>query len=52
MKTTITSFVMCLLLLITLTATAQLSTPRGSQMASVMQRIGTTDVTITYSRPS
>ena len=30
---------------------AQVVTPRPSQMASVMQRIGVTDVTITYSRP-
>lgn len=52
MKTTITSFVMCMLLSISFTATAQLDTPRGSQMASVMQRVGTTDITITYSRPS
>ncbi|PTM06484.1 MAG: hypothetical protein DA407_11785 [Bacteroidetes bacterium] len=52
MKTTITSFVMCLLLTVSFTAMAQLNTPRGSQMASVMQRVGTTDITITYSRPS
>lgn len=52
MKTTITSFVLCLLLSLSFTATAQLNTPRGSQMASVMQRVGTTDITITYSRPS
>ena len=32
-------------------AFAQISTPRASQKASVMQRIGVTDVTITYSRP-
>ncbi len=32
-------------------AFAQLPTPRPSQKASVMQRIGVTDVTITYSRP-
>jgi len=31
---------------------AQLDLPRGSQMAKVSQRIGITDVTITYSRPS
>lgn len=43
---------MCVLLLVSLTANAQLDTPRGSQMASVMQRVGTTDITITYSRPS
>ncbi|WP_296381423.1 DUF2911 domain-containing protein [Winogradskyella sp.] len=52
MRTTITSFVMCFMLCFSFTANAQLSTPRGSQMASVMQRVGTTDVTITYSRPS
>ena len=33
------------------TASAQIQTPRPSQKASVMQRIGVTDVTITYSRP-
>lgn len=32
-------------------AFAQITTPRPSQAASVMQRIGVTDVTITYSRP-
>src|ERR1044072_9182403 len=32
-------------------AFAQVVTPRPSQMATVMQRIGVTDVTITYSRP-
>jgi hypothetical protein len=31
---------------------AQIQTPRPSQKASVMQRIGVTDVTITYSRPA
>lgn len=31
---------------------AQLDVPRGSQMAKVSQRIGLTDVAITYSRPS
>src|SRR5688500_831257 len=30
---------------------AQIVTPRNSPKASVMQRIGATDVTITYSRP-
>ncbi|HEX6185670.1 MAG TPA: DUF2911 domain-containing protein [Pyrinomonadaceae bacterium] len=34
-----------------LPAWAQLRTPRPSQKASVMQTIGVTDVTITYSRP-
>ena len=32
-------------------AFAQVVVPRPSQKASVMQRIGATDVTITYSRP-
>jgi hypothetical protein len=43
---------MCFLLCISFSAMAQLNTPRGSEMASVMQRVGTTDLTITYSRPS
>src|ERR1041384_8772029 len=30
---------------------AQVETPRPSQKASVMQRVGVTDITITYSRP-
>ena len=34
-----------------LPARAQLRTPRPSQKASVMQTIGVTDVTVTYSRP-
>lgn len=33
-------------------ATGQLDLPRGSQMAKVSQRIGITDITIVYSRPS
>ncbi|BFP43373.1 hypothetical protein FGF1_42180 [Flavobacteriaceae bacterium GF1] len=33
-------------------AFAQLDLPRGSQMAKVSQRIGITDITIVYSRPS
>jgi hypothetical protein len=32
-------------------ANAQLRTPRPSQKASVMQTVGVTDITITYSRP-
>lgn len=32
-------------------ASAQIRTPRPSQKASVMQTIGVTDITITYSRP-
>ncbi|MEM9000327.1 MAG: DUF2911 domain-containing protein [Bacteroidota bacterium] len=36
----------------TLSLTAQLDLPRGSQMAKVSQTIGITDVTLVYSRPS
>ncbi len=41
------TFVLCF----AVSASAQVVLPRASQKASVMQRIGTTDVTITYSRP-
>lgn len=34
------------------TANAQLDLPRASQMAGISQRIGITDIEITYSRPS
>jgi len=33
-------------------AIAQLNLPQGSQMATVTQRVGITDISITYSRPS
>ena len=36
----------------TVRSSAQLDLPRGSQMAKVSQRIGITDVSIKYSRPS
>src|SRR5256714_2074633 len=39
------------LLLIALPSLAQLRLPRPSQKASVMQTVGLTDITITYSRP-
>jgi len=46
------SFALLLLVfLVTPFASAQVRTPRPSQKASVMQTIGVTDVTITYSRP-
>jgi len=38
--------------LMTLGANAQLDLPQGSQMAKVVQRIGITDISIQYSRPS
>ncbi len=37
---------------INLNVSAQLNTPRGSQQATVSQRVGISDVSITYSRPS
>src|SRR6266542_3507607 len=40
-----------LVLLLTTLTSAQIRTPKPSQKASVMQTIGVTDVTITYSRP-
>jgi len=43
--------VLCVLCLAA-AASAQVTLPRPSQKASVMQRIGVTDVTITYSRPA
>ncbi|MCK8479713.1 DUF2911 domain-containing protein [Psychroserpens algicola] len=51
-KKTITKLVMCLLLCFSVSTFAQLNTPRGSQQATVVQRIGVSDVSITYSRPS
>ncbi len=45
------SFALLLVLLVAPFASAQVRLPRPSQKASVMQTIGVTDVTITYSRP-
>jgi DUF2911 family protein len=44
-------FAVLFILCFAVSAFAQIDTPRPSQKASVMQRIGVTDVTITYSRP-
>ena len=44
-------FAALLILCFGVSALAQIDLPRPSQKASVMQRIGVTDVTITYSRP-
>ena len=49
---TIQSIFMCLMLTLGFNTFAQLNTPRGSQQATVSQRIGITDVYIKYSRPS
>ncbi|WP_299229045.1 DUF2911 domain-containing protein [uncultured Psychroserpens sp.] len=45
-------FLMCLCLLVSFSTNAQLNAPRGSQQATVSQRVGVSDVTITYARPS
>jgi hypothetical protein len=44
-------WVLAVLLTAVVSASAQVRVPRPSQKASVMQTIGVTDVTITYSRP-
>ncbi|MFY0631627.1 MAG: DUF2911 domain-containing protein [Flavobacteriaceae bacterium] len=51
-KNNVTTLFLCLLLTVSIDAFSQLNLPRGSQMASVSQRIGITDVSIKYSRPS
>ena len=43
---------LCLFVMASFTATAQLNTPRGSQMASVSQTVGITKIYVEYSRPS
>ena len=48
----LTTFFVCMLLTFSTSTFAQLNTPRGSQQATVSQRIGVSDVSITYSRPS
>ncbi|MFI1743822.1 DUF2911 domain-containing protein [Thalassobellus sediminis] len=45
-------FFMCFMLFASMSTFAQLITPRGSQFATVSQRVGISDVTIAYSRPS
>ena len=47
----ISFFAVLFVLCFTVSAFAQITVPRPSQKASVMQTIGVTDVTITYSRP-
>lgn len=49
---TVTTICAFLLFAISTNTFAQLNTPRGSQMAKVSQRVGLTDITIMYSRPS
>ncbi len=50
-RSSITIFACLFVFSVAVSASAQVVIPRPSQKASVMQRIGTTDVTITYSRP-
>jgi len=50
-RNSITIFAVLFILCFAVSASAQVVVPRPSQKASVMQRIGATDVTITYSRP-
>jgi Protein of unknown function (DUF2911) len=51
-RSSVSFFAPALLLLTAVPTLAQVVLPRPSQKASVMQRIGVTDVTITYSRPA
>ncbi len=51
-KNNLTKLVLCLFLTVSFQAFPQLNLPRGSQMATISQRIGITDVYIKYSRPS
>ena len=50
-RSSVSFFAVVFVLCFAVSALAQISTPRPSQKASVMQTIGVTDVTITYSRP-
>lgn len=50
-RSSITIFAMLFVLCFAVSASAQVVLPRPSQKASVMQRIGATDITVTYSRP-
>ena len=51
-KNNLIKLMMCFALTFSFGTYAQLNTPRGSQQATISQRIGVSDVTITYSRPS
>jgi len=50
-RNSVSLFAVLFILCFGISALAQVDLPRPSQKASVMQRIGVTDVTITYSRP-
>ncbi|WP_298238079.1 DUF2911 domain-containing protein [uncultured Algibacter sp.] len=48
----LTNLFFCLTFIFSVNTYAQLNTPRGSQQATVSQRVGITDIYIKYSRPS
>ncbi len=50
-RSSVSLFAVLFMLCGAVSALAQIDVPRPSQKASVMQRIGVTDITITYSRP-
>ena len=50
-RSSVSFFAVLFVLCFAASAFAQITVPRPSQKASVMQRVGVTDVTITYSRP-
>lgn len=50
-RSSVSFFAVLFVLCFTASAFAQITVPRPSQAASVMQRVGVTDITITYSRP-
>jgi len=50
-RSSVSMFAVLFVLCCGISVLAQVDTPRPSQKASVMQRVGVTDITITYSRP-
>jgi tetratricopeptide (TPR) repeat protein len=48
----ITTCIVSAMMLLSIQTNAQLTTPEGSQRAQVMQRVGITNITIDYGRPS
>jgi hypothetical protein len=50
-RSSVSLFAILFVLCAGISVLAQVETPRPSQKASVMQRVGVTDITITYSRP-
>jgi len=50
-RSSVSFFALLFVLCFAASAFAQITVPRPSQSANVMQRIGVTDITITYSRP-